>query len=72
MGSIPAPGTHVAHAPFAPGAVLRRSAVGALRLGFSGSMPAPGTSPRPLDISGCGFRREACETASVCSTPVER
>jgi hypothetical protein len=41
VGSIPAPGTHVARAPFAPVAVFRRLAVGALRLGRRARFPPP-------------------------------
>jgi hypothetical protein len=48
---MPAPGTHLAHARFAPVAVLRRSAFGASRLGLRARRPQtlgrPRIAPRP-------------------------
>ena len=43
MGSIPAPGTHLAALGFVPGARLRHAVFGASRLNLAGSIPAPGT-----------------------------
>ena len=41
---MPAPGTHLARARFAPAAVFRRLAVGAVRLGLRARGPPPGTN----------------------------